>query len=117
MSSFWVKAFVLPAILALTAWVLPGVRYDAWFMPVTVGLILAVAGMLMEYLLLREGNLWFATFADFVVALPVVYFFSNMFAGAEMTFTGALLASLLIAAAEFYVHRWLLRTGRGDKLA
>jgi small-conductance mechanosensitive channel len=117
MSSFWIKAFAIPAILALTAWVLPDVRYDAWFMPVTIGLILAVAGMLMEYLLLREGNLWFATFADFVVAVPVVYFFSNMFAGAEMSFTGALIASLLIAAAEFYVHRWLLRTGRVDKLA
>jgi hypothetical protein len=68
MTSFWIKAITVPVALAIVAWLLPDVRYDAYYMPILVGVILAVVGMLMEYALLREGTLWLSTFADVVAA-------------------------------------------------
>lgn len=117
MASFWIKVITVPIALAIAAWLLPNVRYDAYYMPILVGAILAVVGMLMEYALLRDGTLWLSTFADFVVSVLLIYFVSNMFAGADVSFFGAILASLLIGALEFFTHRWLIRTGRAEKLA
>lgn len=115
MTSFWIKAITVPVALAIVAWLLPDVRYDAYYMPILVGVILAVVGMLMEYALLREGTLWLSTFADVVAAALLIFFVSNLFAGAEVSFFGAVLASLLIGVLEFYTHRWLIRTGRAEK--
>lgn len=117
MASFWIKMVTVPVALALAAWLLPNVRYDAYYMPILVGAILAVVGMLMEYTLLRDGMLWVSTFADVAVAALIIYFVSNMFAGADVSFFGAVLASLLIGVLEFFTHRWLIRTGRAEKLA
>lgn len=111
MSSLLVKIIALPAIVALCAYLFPNVEYSVWSQAIIVGLIVAAGGLLMEYLLLKDGTAWLSTIMDFVLAFLVVYFVSNAFDNATATFFGALLTAVLIGVAEHITHRWLIRRG------
>lgn len=111
MSSLLAKIIALPAIVVLCAYLFPNVEYAAWSQAIIVGLIVAAGGLVMEYLLLRDGTAWLSTLADFALAFIVVYFVSNAFDNAAVTFFGALLTAALIGVAEHVLHRWLIRRG------
>ena len=111
MRSLLLKVIVSPIAVIVSSWICPNVDYANIWQAILVGLIIAVVGTAMEYLLLRRGTLWISTLADFVAALLVVFFVSNAFNGAEVTFWGAVLVSAIIAAAEVFTHSWLIRNG------
>lgn len=115
MTSFVMKLFVCPIGIIIAAWLLPNVDYGAYYQPITVGIILAVVGTLMEYLLLKRGTLWTSTVTDFVVTVLLVYFISNLFTDARVTFFGSILIGVLLGVVEYFTHLWLIRNGKTRK--
>ncbi|MFD0869379.1 Protein of uncharacterised function (DUF2512) [Chlamydia abortus] len=115
MASLIMKIIACPIGVLIAAWLFPNVDYGAYYQAIIVGLILAVVGVLMEYLLLKRGTLWTSTLMDFIASVIIVYFVSNMFAGASVTFWGAVLTGLLLAVIEYFTHLWLIRSGRTQK--
>jgi uncharacterized membrane protein YeaQ/YmgE (transglycosylase-associated protein family) len=109
-----IKIFVCPAVVILASYIISGLSYISFYQGIIVGLILAVAGQMMEVVLLKRDTIWFSTFLDFVAATIIVYFVSK-FLGAPVTFAGSLLVAALLAVTEYFQHVWLIRTGRTKK--
>jgi len=116
MTSLIMKIFIIPIGLILSAWIFPGISYGSYFEPVVVGVILALVGVLMEYVLLKEGTLWISTILDFIVSFALVYVISNMYRDAKVTILGAFLAAVLLAVVEYFTHLWLIRSGKTRKV-
>ena len=112
MTSFLLKVIAAPLSVVAAAWVLTNVNYTAFYQPIIVGLVIAVLGVMMEGMLLREGTVWVSTVFDFVIATLIVYFLTNWFVGAEATFFGAVIVGAWIGVVEHVVHLWLVRSGR-----
>jgi uncharacterized membrane protein YvlD (DUF360 family) len=115
MTSFLLKIIVCPLGVILAAYVLPNVEYGAYYQPILIGIALAVVGVIMEYVLLHRGTLWVSTIMDFVVTAVVVYYASNSMDGAVVTFMGAIWTSVLLTVVEYFLHLWLIRSGRTRK--
>lgn len=115
MTSLLMKIIACPLVLFVASWLFPNVEFGAFYQIVVVGLILAVVGVLMEYLLLREGTLWISTILDFVVSTLILYLIANMFAGAAVTFFGAVLTSILLGVVEYFAHLFLIKSGKTQK--
>jgi uncharacterized membrane protein YvlD (DUF360 family) len=115
MTSFLLKIIVCPLGVILAAYALSGVQYAAYYQPILVGIALAVVGVIMEYVLLHRGTLWVSTLLDFIVTAIVVYYASNSMAGAYVTFMGAVWTSVLLTVVEYFLHLWLIRSGRTRK--
>lgn len=112
MTSFLLKAIICPLVLILSDGMSEQIRYSHIGQAIVLGLILAAAGTLMEYFLLREGTLWISVAADFAVTVIALYYITNMFEGSSMTFAAAIVVSLILAATEILIHLGLIRTGR-----
>jgi uncharacterized membrane protein YvlD (DUF360 family) len=115
MTSFLLKIIVCPLGVILAAYALPNVEYGAYYQPILVGVALAVVGVIMEYVLLHRGTLWVSTLMDFAVTAIVVYYASNSMDGAAVTFMGAVWTSVLLTIVEYFLHLWLIRSGRTRK--
>jgi hypothetical protein len=109
------KLVICPLTVIIAAFLLPNVNFANLFQPIIVGLVLAGAGVMMEYFFLKEGTLWLSTGMDFVASVLIVYFVSLFFVGALVTFFGAILTGLLLAVTEYFTHRWLIQTGKTQK--
>jgi uncharacterized membrane protein len=109
------KLVICPLTVIASSYLFPNVNYASLYQPIILGFILAVAGVMMEYLFLREGTVWLSTAMDFAASVLIVYFVSQFFVGAAVTFFGAILTGLLLAVTEYFTHNWLIRTGRTQK--
>lgn len=115
MNSFLLKVIASPIAVILSGWLFPNVYYQNYYQAMVVGFIIAAVGVAMEYILLKKGTLWMSTIADFAVSVLMVYIISNMFEGAEVTFFGAILTGAILAIIEYFVHLWLIRSGKTQK--
>jgi uncharacterized membrane protein YecN with MAPEG domain len=115
LASFLMKLVICPAAVIIASYLLPNLNYSTLYQPIIVGLVLAAAGVMMEYLFLKEGTIWISTGMDFVASVLIVYFVSLLFVGASVTFFGAVLVGLLLAITEYFTHRWLVQTGKAQK--
>ena len=115
MTSLLMKIIICPLVVALSAAFLPNVNYTNFLQPIIVGLVLAVTGVLMEYLFLREGKVWFSTGMDVIAATLIVYFITNFFATASATLLGALIVGFLLGVTEHFTHSYLVQSGRTRK--
>lgn len=115
MRSLLLKVITIPIVLFAADWMLAGIDFANFGQILLVGIILAIVGTMMEYVLLREGTLWISTLADLVATVLILYFVSNAFAGAEVNFWGTVAASLIITLIEIPVHLWLIRSGYAKK--
>lgn len=116
MASLLLKIVVCPLAVIAAAFLFPNVIFGVWYQPIIVGLVLAAAGTMMEYMiLLKRGTLWMSTLLDFAAAVIIVYYISNMFTGALVTFFGAVLTAIIVGLTEHFTHIWLIRTGRTIK--
>jgi hypothetical protein len=115
MNSLLIKIFVCPITVIISAWLFPNVQYAAYSQAIIVGLVLAAAGVMMEYMFLKKGTLWISTWIDFAASVLIVYFVSNLFTGAAVTFFGAVLTGALLAVTEHFTHLWLIRNGKTKK--
>lgn len=110
------KIIMCPLAVILASYLFPNVNYAALYQPIIVGLVLALAGTMMEYLFLREGTLWMNTGMDFVASSIIVYFMSLFFIGARVTVFGAILTGLILAVIEHFTHQYLIRSGKTRKV-
>jgi uncharacterized membrane protein YvlD (DUF360 family) len=117
MSSFLMKLIMCPLIVIISAWLFPGVDYSNLTQPIIVGVILAAVGTVMEYMLLKKGTLWISNAADFAASFLIVYYVSNVFEGAYVSFFGALMTAILLGISEHFTHLWLIRNGKVKKEA
>lgn len=106
------KLILGPAIVLLAAGLLPNVQYGAWYEPILVGLTIGAAGYMTELIMLSRQSMWISTFADLALAFGILFVVSNAFAGASVTWFGALLTALMIAVTEHVAHIWLVETAR-----
>lgn len=115
MANAVLKFITCPLAVILSAFLFPNVDFANWTQPVLIGIILAVAGILMEYLFLREGTLWWSTAMDFAASVAIVYIAALFLPGAYVTFWGAVLTGLILGVIEYATHVWLIQTGRAEK--
>jgi uncharacterized protein (DUF2062 family) len=115
MTSFLLKLIACPGAVIISMMWFNSVEYASIWQPIIVGLVLAVAGVAMEYMLLKEGTLWTSVVADFAASVLIVYFISNWLPGATVTFWGAILTGLLLGVIEYFTHRFLISSGRTQK--
>ncbi|WP_246943962.1 DUF2512 family protein [Bacillus pinisoli] len=115
MTSLFMKVIICPLVVTLSAYILPNVNFTNMFQPILIGLTLAIAGTLMEYLFLREGSVWTSTFLDFIAATIIVYVFPIWMDGAVVTFLGAIVVALFLAVTEHFSHIYLVKTNKTQK--
>lgn len=117
MTSLLFKLITFPIGVLLASWLFGNVDYASFYQPLVVGLIAAVVGVLMEYVILRKGTLWLSLFADVIVGWVLIYVVSLMFEGARVTIWGALLTSILVGVIEYFIHTYLLKHDLAKKHA
>src|SRR5690606_10232318 len=115
MTNVLLKVIMCPLAVMISGWIFPNIEFANVYQPIIVGLVIAGAGLLMEFLLLKRGTLWISTFMDFAAAVLIVYYATNLFQDASTTFLGAVLTALIIAVFEHFVHLWLIGSGRAEK--
>ncbi|WP_163526798.1 DUF2512 family protein [Halobacillus ihumii] len=116
MTSFLVKIVTLPIVLILAMYCLAGVDYGSIWQPIIVSIVLLAVGLVMEYMLLNDqGSLWRSTLLDFITSFLIIWALSNIFMGAEVTFTGALITSLVIGVCEYFLHKYLIGSRKTAK--
>lgn len=116
MTSLILKVIACPLILIFAMYLLDGVDYGAIWQPIVLGVVLALVGVAMEYMILKEGSLWISTIADFVVSVIIIWALSNAFNDANVTFWGAVITSIIIGVVEYFVHRYLIASGKTKKV-
>lgn len=110
-----IKLFVCPITVLIATLLFTNVFYNTITQAIIVGLVIAVAGHMMEVLILKRGTFWLSTIVDFVAAAFIVYIVSNFFTTAAVTVGGALLTALLLSFTEVIQHSWLINSGRTEK--
>lgn len=117
MAGFIVKLFICPIAVLIAAYILPNVYYPQLYQPIVIGVVLAILAHTMELFILKRETFWTSTILDFIAATAIVYFVSNLFAGAVVTFFGAILTAILLMITELVQHFWLITSGRTKKHA
>jgi len=115
MTSLILKIILTPLCIVAADWLIPGVRFGNYSQAVLLGLILAVVGVVMEYVLLKRGTLWISTILDVVVSAVLIYFIARMLPGTVVTFGGALITGVILGAVEYFLHLWLIKSGMAKK--
>lgn len=109
-----VKITLSIAMLFLGTYIFPGISYPYFFQPVILGLIIALTGRLMEYMVLEKGFLWTSTLMDLISFTAIIHIGSLFMEDATITFVGAFLTALLLSVGEHLLHYWIVRTGRSQ---
>jgi uncharacterized membrane protein HdeD (DUF308 family) len=114
-TSLWIKLIACPVIVIFGMYLFDNVNYAAFYQPVVLGIILALLGVSMEYVLLKKGTFWFSIVADFVASVLIVFFISNLFTNADVTLFGAILVAILLTISEYFTHRYLIKSEKTKK--
>lgn len=109
------KAIMCPLTLIISDVLFEQVYYRNYYQAIITGLLLAVFAHLMELAILRKGTVMFSLAVDFLTSALLVYFVSNLFYRAKVTFIGAIFASILIGVTEYVQHIYLTQSGKTRK--
>ncbi|MGE4284915.1 MAG: DUF2512 family protein [Clostridia bacterium] len=115
LTGFIMKLIMCPLIVVIYDALLNNVNYASIYQSIGIGIFLAVLAHMMEVLILREGTFWISTIVDLVAAFGIVYLSQFVLRGAAVTFTGALIISLLLTISEYFQHLFLVNTGKTRK--
>lgn len=115
MTGFIAKIILCPVALIVSDLLSTHINYTSYYQPIVTGILLAVIAHGMELLILRRGTAWISTFSDLIAAFVIIYLSQFLFAGAYVTLLGALLASLIIAVAEHFLHKYLINSHKTIK--
>nr|WP_269435769.1 DUF2512 family protein [Gracilibacillus suaedae] len=113
--SLIVKIITVPIVLLISMFMSDNVNYGAMWQPFLIILLLIGSGLALEYALLNSETLWTSVVLDLITAFLILYFISNIFAGAYVSFGGALGVSIILGVCEYLLHRFLIRSGNVDK--
>ncbi|SFM45007.1 Protein of unknown function [Gracilibacillus orientalis] len=115
MISFIVKIITIPIVLLLAMFMSDNVEYGAMWQPFLIILLLIGSGLALEYAVLNSKTLWTSVALDLITAFIILYFISNTFEGAYVSFGGALLISVILGVCEYMLHRFLISSKNVDK--
>lgn len=115
MDGLLVKLIVSPVVVVLADALFPEVYYSSLYYSVGVGFVLALAGYMLEKVLLRPGTLWMSTFFDLIVGFVIVYASVFFLVTARISAIGAGFVAILFGVAEYLQHVWLIRSGRTEE--
>jgi uncharacterized membrane protein YjjP (DUF1212 family) len=110
-----VKLIAGPVIMIVTDYLIDEITYPNLISPILVGLSVGLAAYGLDFLILRRKQLWISLGGDLITAVFLIYFFSNMFGGHPMTFIGSLITGILFTMVEYFLHRYLLSSGKVKK--
>jgi len=116
MRNFITKLIVCPLIVYLSSVLFRSVYYYTIFQAVLTGVIIAFVATIMDMFLLRKKTTVLSTILDFLGAFAIVYISGFVARNAVITFWGAVWTALLLAAAEYIIHRSIVaRRERRDR--
>jgi len=115
MTGILMKLIICPLALIFSDYLFTDVYYSYIYQSIFVGVLVAIAGNLMELFLLKPGTVLISTAADFLLAFVIVYFSQFLLSGSRITLIGAALISTLIALTEYFQHIYLTRSGKTKK--
>lgn len=111
MFALMMKLILTPIGLWLCDQMLGDVNYPYATTVVVAGLLLAVVGYAVEWLMLRRGTLWLTTVADWGLSAAFIYASQFVITGAYVSVTGALLSGGILAIVEYFLHRYEISRG------
>lgn len=109
------KLIICPIIVSIAGSMLTSVNFSHPYQPILIGFTLAIAGHLLEWALLSKNTFWFSTIIDFVASTFIIFILGYFFFNAQVTLFGAVITAALLTLVEFFVHMWLIRSGRARK--
>lgn len=115
MTGLVLKLIVCPIIVFIADILLAQIYYPALYQPILVGLLVAVAGHVMEVFILKKGTLWLSNLADFAAATVIIYASPLFLPGARITLLGALFTAFLLNITEYVQHLYLIQSGKTKK--
>lgn len=114
MISLVLKLITLPLLFIIFSWVLPAIDYgNRWTAVLTIAVLILI-GIPMEKLLLNKNTFWTILFLDFISSFFIIWLIASLFNQSEVTLPGAILLSIFITIAEYFVHRLILIRKRPD---
>jgi hypothetical protein len=110
-----IKLIAGPIIMIVADYLLDEITYPNLLSPILVGVSLGLAAYGLDFLFLKRKLLWISLGGDLIAAITIIYYFSNMFGGHLITFIGALITGILFTMVEYFLHRYILSSGRIKK--
>lgn len=113
MISLVIKLVTLPLLFFAFEWLVPSFHYEhGWVALVTIVILIGI-GRPVEKLFLTRRTFWLILLLDFISNVSVIWLIALLFNQSTVTFSGALMISILITIAEYFVHRLLVAERRG----
>ncbi len=109
MISLVVKIVTVPLVIFIALYASSELQYDAIWQSLLIIFILICSGLLLESFLLKRISLWLSVLLDFIASFLILYIISNLLEGAHVSLIGAIVLALILAFAEYFLHRFLIR--------
>lgn len=110
MVHFIIKLLVYPALVYLSDLLFRGVLFTSFSQILLVGWTLSILSYIADVALLERYSNIVLTVTDFVMAFSIIMIYQYFMPAAVVTFTGAIATALLLAASEYVIHAWLIKT-------
>jgi uncharacterized membrane protein YvlD (DUF360 family) len=111
MTSLLIKVIVFPIFMIVFSYIMQGMDFTTLYQAIAAGLVLALVATGMEYMITIKSTLWLSVAADFILFLLIIESL-NTFPSIHVTFPTAVLSSVLLSAIEYFIHLFLIKSGR-----
>lgn len=111
MLNFASRFFVCPLVVWLGQ-AIGSLRFATGAQVLAVGLLAALLSIVIDLFILPLVGNGVATVTDFMLATAFLWVAGTMAVGAVVTWTGAAVVGLMLAATEYAMHGWLLSMER-----
>ena len=115
MTGLMTKLIGIPILIYLANLFIPGLGYINVLQVITVGVIIASVGHLLEAAFLKSTTITTNTVLDFLTSFGIIYLSDFYFPEADVNVTGALLTAALITIGEYFLHQYLVKTKKTQK--
>lgn len=109
------KFIICWAVVTMSGALLTNVYFASAYHTAMIAATLALAGHLLEWAMLSKKTFWLTLVMDFIFSTAIIYVLSYFFFASVVTFGGAAVIALVLTAIEFFVHVWLLQSGRAHR--
>lgn len=115
MTDLITKIIICPLTLIISDYLFRDVYYPYNYQPIFIGVIIAVAGYLIDLILLKPGTAIISTLADFLADFILVYFSQFILPSTVVTLMSAVLIATILAVIEYFEHVYLVRNYKMKK--
>lgn len=118
MINFLLKLTVIPVIVIIADLFSENqIYFGSVYEALIIGLVIAVVNLAIEHFMFRRGTFWVTTIIDFVLAVCLLFFGTNMFDDAYLGTLGAVSTALIITLYEYFLHLRLMKMNWNAKIA